>query len=364
MRKSYFRYQHRRDLAAALTALDEVLREGEMCVETDTGLFKIGDGSTSWTGLPYSVNLGDANLILPDQTGNNGKYLTTDGSAVSWATVSGSGTVTHTGGALTSNALVLGAGADDTKVATGLTTDGASKLNLGVAGASVGSIAFANATSGSITLQPAAGALGTVTLTMPATTGALVTGGGSCSGACSGTNTGDQTITLTGAVTGSGTGLIATTAADGMTTVVNTGDQTSTANGATTDSTDLQISVTAGHTYFIEGRLILDGASAANDNAFRLAVAAGTMSGYGQAAAPGTSLTGQSVAITASAAANTSTTNVGANGTAGVPTAVAFWYSFTCTNTTTLKLQFGNAASGGANTILKKRSFIKYMDLA
>lgn len=77
-------------------------------------------------------------------------------------------------GALTSNALVLGGGAGAApKVAAGLTTDGTSVLTLGVAGTSVGAVAFKNATSGTITLQPVTGALGTVTLSLPATTGTL-----------------------------------------------------------------------------------------------------------------------------------------------------------------------------------------------
>lgn len=83
------------------------------------------------------------------------------------------GTVTHTGGSLTANAVVLGAGTADTKVVAGVTSDGVSAVNLGVAGASVGKVVFANATSGTVTIQPATGALGTTTLTAPATTGTL-----------------------------------------------------------------------------------------------------------------------------------------------------------------------------------------------
>lgn len=84
------------------------------------------------------------------------------------------GTVTHTAGALTANAVVLGAGTDDAKVVAGISTDGASALNLGVAGSSVGKVVLANATSGTITVQPPTGALGMVTLTMPAATDTLV----------------------------------------------------------------------------------------------------------------------------------------------------------------------------------------------
>jgi len=83
------------------------------------------------------------------------------------------GTVTNTGGNLTANSVVLGAGTVDTKVVAGITTDGTSALNLGVAGTSVGKVVLANATSGTITLQSTTGALGSVTLTLPATTGTL-----------------------------------------------------------------------------------------------------------------------------------------------------------------------------------------------
>lgn len=94
--------------------------------------------------------------------------------AVEGCTVaSGSGTVTNTGGNLTSNSIVLGAGTVDTKVVAGIVTDGTSKITLGTSGTNVGAVAFNNATSGSITMQPTTGALGTVTLTLPATTGTV-----------------------------------------------------------------------------------------------------------------------------------------------------------------------------------------------
>lgn len=117
----------------------------------------------------------------------------------------GTGTVTHTGGALTSNALVLGAGSADAKVVVGITTDGASALNLGVAGSSVGKVVLANATSGTITVQPPTGALGTVTLTAPATTGTLALLA-QITGTNSGTNTGDETTTTAGALINGATG--------------------------------------------------------------------------------------------------------------------------------------------------------------
>lgn len=111
-----------------------------------------------------------------------------------WATPAGSGTVTATGGSLTANSIVLGAGTTDTKVVAGIVTDGTSKITLGTSGTNVGAVAFNNATSGSITVQPTTGALGAVTLTLPATTGTLIsnpmtTGGDIIYGGASGVPT-------------------------------------------------------------------------------------------------------------------------------------------------------------------------------
>jgi hypothetical protein len=54
------------------------------------------------------------------------------------------------------------------------TVVGTSQIRLGVAGSAVGSVQFSNATSGTVTMQPVAGALGTVTLSLPAATDTLV----------------------------------------------------------------------------------------------------------------------------------------------------------------------------------------------
>lgn len=86
----------------------------------------------------------------------------------------GAGTVTNTGGSLTANAIVLGAGTNDTKVVTGITTDGVSVLNLGVNATTIGKVKMFGNTSGDVTIQPTAAA-GTATVqTLPATTGTLV----------------------------------------------------------------------------------------------------------------------------------------------------------------------------------------------
>ena len=48
------RIQFRRGTSSDWTDLNEVLLAGEMCIETDTRKYKIGNGSTNWNGLPYA----------------------------------------------------------------------------------------------------------------------------------------------------------------------------------------------------------------------------------------------------------------------------------------------------------------------
>jgi hypothetical protein len=76
------RMQQRRDTAANWTSANPTLAAGEIGIETDTYKMKVGTGSTAWTSLPYSVD-------IPSQTGQAGKYLSTDGTSTSWSTVAG-----------------------------------------------------------------------------------------------------------------------------------------------------------------------------------------------------------------------------------------------------------------------------------
>jgi Major tropism determinant N-terminal domain len=55
--------QTQRGTAAALTATNPVITDGQIVYETDTGRFKVGDGSTAWASLAYQ--------------GTNASYLTT-----------------------------------------------------------------------------------------------------------------------------------------------------------------------------------------------------------------------------------------------------------------------------------------------
>lgn len=47
--------QGKRGTAAALSATNPVLLSGDAVYETDTGRFKVGDGSTAWNSLAYAV---------------------------------------------------------------------------------------------------------------------------------------------------------------------------------------------------------------------------------------------------------------------------------------------------------------------
>jgi len=53
------RIQNRRGTASEWTSADPTLASGEVGVETDTGKFKMGDGSTAWSSLSYFSTRGD-----------------------------------------------------------------------------------------------------------------------------------------------------------------------------------------------------------------------------------------------------------------------------------------------------------------
>ncbi len=139
-------------------------------------------------------------FTLPIVDGTNLQVLQTNGAGVvSWQSA-GSGTVTASGGALTSNSIVLGAGTTDTKVVAGITTDGVSVINLGVNATTIGKVKMFGNTSGDVTIQPTAAA-GTATVqTLPATTGTLVNRVTTANGVSASNTDGALTVTL-GAIT-------------------------------------------------------------------------------------------------------------------------------------------------------------------
>jgi hypothetical protein len=90
-----------------------------------------------------------------------------------WKAVGNTTTGVTATGTLTADAIVLGNGGTDSKTASGLTTDGTSRIQLGVAGASVGGVELRNATSGTASIVPPTGALGTAVHVLPAGSGTL-----------------------------------------------------------------------------------------------------------------------------------------------------------------------------------------------
>jgi hypothetical protein len=138
-----------------------------LAVGTGLQQLRVNSGAT---GLEWHSYTSSDIYGLWSGTCSASTYLRGDGSC---ATPGGSGTVTASGGSLTANSVVLGAGTTDTKVVAGITTDGTSKITLGVSGTSAGGVVYNNATSGSITISPPTGALGSNTLTLPVATATL-----------------------------------------------------------------------------------------------------------------------------------------------------------------------------------------------
>jgi hypothetical protein len=135
-------------------------------VNQATGTLPIANGGTGQTTANTAFN-----ALAPSQTSNSGKYLTTDGTNTSWATVSGGGSP---GGASTNiqfNSTGSFGGSAN------LTWDG-TNVQIGSAGA----LRFADTDSSNYVAFKSPGTVGTsVTWTLPATDGtasqALVTNG-------------------------------------------------------------------------------------------------------------------------------------------------------------------------------------------
>lgn len=50
--------QFRRDTAANWATNNPIMADGELGIETDTGKFKLGNGTTSWSALAYGGIVG------------------------------------------------------------------------------------------------------------------------------------------------------------------------------------------------------------------------------------------------------------------------------------------------------------------
>lgn len=92
------RFQLRRDTAANWATANPVLALGEPGVETDTLKVKVGDGSTAWNSLGYSITK-DFNDLTNTPTTLTGYGITDalnlDNLSATTATASGDGSLTY-----------------------------------------------------------------------------------------------------------------------------------------------------------------------------------------------------------------------------------------------------------------------------
>ena len=169
------------------------------------------------------------NTLIPSQTGNSGKFLTTNGTNTSWATVAGSGTVTS---------VAVSGGT------TGLTTSGGPITSTGTI-TLAGTLAVANGGTGVVTSTGTGNVVLSTspTLVTPAlgTPSALV--GTNITGTASGLTAGNVTTNanLTGGVTSVGN------AATVVTNANLTGDVTSVGNATTLTNAPVIAKVLTGY---------------------------------------------------------------------------------------------------------------------
>jgi hypothetical protein len=89
------RYQLRRDSAADWTTNNPILLQGEEGYETDTGKIKVGDGTSTWSALPYfgvidTSGFGNATFL-------SGEITTTTNDTQTYAALTGSDVTVEAG---------------------------------------------------------------------------------------------------------------------------------------------------------------------------------------------------------------------------------------------------------------------------
>lgn len=124
----------------------------------------VGTSTQSGSGVPAG---GSDGQVLTKQSATDGD--------VAWESVAGTGDVVGPASSVDSEITLFNSTTGKLlKRAAGISTDGTSRLRLGVAGTSVGGLELRNATSGTVSIVPPTGALGTAVLTTPIGTDTLV----------------------------------------------------------------------------------------------------------------------------------------------------------------------------------------------
>lgn len=255
--------QQRRDTAANWTSANPTLLAGELGYETDTGKWKVGDGSTAWTALGYtpwsqiSYPIVNANVAANAEiavsklaNGTANQVLVTDGTDVSWSdnlTVAGNLTVNGTTTTVNSTTLTV----DDKNIELGSVAAGSFTGDITAGSANITNV------SSTVNLIPGVAVAissGGGSVTLPASTVSSISG---------------TTVTLNNAFTGSGSATGATLSAGGPTDVsADTGGITLKGTTDKTinwiDSTDAwtfseHVNIANGKEYRINGTSVLTG---------------------------------------------------------------------------------------------------------
>lgn len=119
---------------------------------TTMGTLRLSGSTSGVITITPQATAGTATMTLPNASGT---FAVSASAPLALSATTGALTVTGVAG----------------QVLAGATPAFTNAPALGVAGSSVGSIAFANATSGSVTIQPVTGALGSSVMSIPASTG-------------------------------------------------------------------------------------------------------------------------------------------------------------------------------------------------
>ena len=119
------RWQTKRDTAANWTSNNPILLNGEWGYETDTGKAKIGNGSTAWTSLAYTV-FPQNNVVITGGsiTGITDLTVPDGGTGTSTGSITGTGALVFTAGGSNQNVTLTPSGSGYTILngATGIGT--------------------------------------------------------------------------------------------------------------------------------------------------------------------------------------------------------------------------------------------------